>query len=92
MKVSPFTNHFLSLKPAKMQLWHKGTPYYQLPQKESKKHSWLFFKLGFTPLKTEQLQQGIELQGKEESKDKQHTRNIVRERRKRNETPTNSTY
>lgn len=92
MKVSPFTNHFLSLKPAKMQLWHKGTPYYQLPQKESKKHSWLFFKLGFTPLKTEQLLQGIELQGKEENKDKQHTRNIVRERRKRNETPTNSTY
>ena len=92
MKVSPFTNHFLSLKPAKMQLWHKGTPYYQLSQKESKKHSWLFFKLGFTPLKTKQLQQGIELQGKEENKDKQHTRNIVRERRKRKETPTNSTY
>lgn len=61
-------------------------------KKKSKKHSWLFFKLGFTPLKTEQLQQGIELLGKEENKDKQHTRNIVRERRKRKETPTNSTY
>ena len=37
MKVSPFTNHFLSLKLVKMQLWHEGTPYYQLSQEEKQK-------------------------------------------------------